>query len=90
MDSKFNQSGRKIQSVIVTDRQPADIESPQRSFGLQGREEERNFPWAKGVIELVVDADIEAFEASGGRMIKEERQERSATDTSTVSKIKML
>jgi hypothetical protein len=90
MDSKFNQSGRKIQCVLVADRQPADIESAQRPLGLQGGEEERNFPWAKGVIELVVDTDIEAFEASGGRMIKEERQERSATDTSTVPEIKML
>jgi len=76
--------------MIVADRQPADIESAQCPFRLQGGKEEGNFPWTKGVIELVVDTDIEAFDSSGGRVIKEERQERSATDTSTVPEIKML
>ena len=90
IDSKFDQGRRKFQSMLIPDRHPADIQRAQCPLRLQGREKETDISWTNRVIDLVIHAYIEAFEACRGRMIKKKPQECSAANPSTISKVQML
>jgi len=90
MDSKFDQSGREIQGMGIANRYSAYVERTERSFRLQGREEDRNVSWSDRMTELVIDTYIEAFEACRGRMIEQKGQECSTANTPAISQVQVL